>query len=70
MKTQKNGQVVMIAEAEIDASNILWVGDQWVKPRVICKVFARFREGEVEAIRRRRKEKVARDKSPILFSSL
>jgi hypothetical protein len=70
IRTEKDGRVVVIAEGEVEASNIVWVGDQWVRPRVLCKVFAHFSAGDLEGIRRRKKERMVRKNSPILFSSL
>lgn len=69
MKSIKKGRAVMIVSCDLVASNILWVGDQWVKPKVICRVYAKFTPRELEKIRLRQREKMVRNK-PIVFTEL
>ena len=69
MKTLKGGRVVMIASVDLVASNILWVGSQWVKPKVICRVFAKFSPRQLAKVRHAQREVFVRSQ-PILFTEL
>lgn len=70
LKTTKGGRIVMIAEAELNAENLMWIGDRWVKPRVICKVYARFTAKDVIAIKRRDRMQRNAKNSPVLHTDL
>ena len=70
LKSLQGGKEVVILQGEMAIGNVLWVGDQWVKPKVAFRLYTNFSPADLERIRVRRMEKKARADSPVLFTSL